>query len=152
MTLVAEYQLMGKVQVRTGNVVRYNEVKKQKLFGMTFDSKAEAHMYLYLKQLETVGEIKDIRHQIQITLLDGPVKMRRTYKVDFSYVDVKSGEQIFVEVKGWQTDRWKANLLLWRHIGPGPLRVYSCAWGKLQLVEEVFPDDAYLRKKLGLNL
>lgn len=147
---MTEYQLMRNTQAR-GNFVQYNQVKKQELDGRTFDSKAEAQCYVWLKQLEVAGEITDIRHQVPVVLLDGPVKMRRTYKVDFAIKDVKSGEDIYIEVKGWETDRWKANLLLWRHLGPGVLRIYKVGWNRLDMIEEVVPNQEYLKQRLGLN-
>lgn len=140
---------MGRNQARY-NLVRYNKVKKASLLGMTFDSKAESHFYLWLKAREQAGEIANIKHQVPVVLLDGPVKMKRTYKCDFSFEE--NGETIYAEVKGFETDRWKSNLLLWRHIGPGVLRIYRLDWDKLFLHEEVVPDDSYLRKRLGLNL
>lgn len=139
---------MARTQARH-NLVRYNKVKKASLAGMTFDSKAEANMYLWLKASEQNGELSNIRHQVPVVLLDGPVKMKRTYKCDFSFE--KDGETIYVEVKGFETDRWKSNLLLWRHLGPGVLWVYKLHWDKLFLYEEVVPDSSYIKKQLGIS-
>jgi len=130
------------------NTVDYRKVKKQEYDGRTFDSKAELQMYLYLKAAEGAGDITGIEHQVSVELLPGPRGMQRKFRVDFSAVELKTGSRIYYEVKGFQTDRWQANLMLWRHFGPGKLIIVRVGWGKLYFDEEVIPDSKYILEKL----
>lgn len=121
------------------NFVDYRKVKKVELDGKTFGSKAEAQGYLYLKALEQHGEIQNIRTQVKIELLPGARNERVDYYVDFVVYDVASKEDQYIEIKGFETDKWKMKLKLWRHFGPGKLKVYKVAWNSLGLAEEVIP-------------
>lgn len=123
------------------NMVNYRQVKKVELDGRSFGSKAESQAYLWLKDLEKLGEITNIRHQVRIELLPGARNERVDYIVDFVVFDVALCMDIYIEVKGFETDKWKIKLKLWRHFGPGILRVYKVGWGKLGLDEEIHPKD-----------
>jgi len=129
------------------NIIDYRSVKKVHVMGMWFDSKAESAMYLWLRDKEKSGELFNIRHQVKIQLLPGPLKFQRNYKVDFA-ATLPNGEEKYFEVKGWETDRWKANRLLWRHLGPGVLEIWKVKWGGLELTEEIVPDNSHLIERL----
>lgn len=140
----------------SSKLVKYNEVQKVEGDGRSFDSKSEMKMYSLLRDREKLGEISELECQVGVTLLDGPVGYRRRYKCDFRYRDKKSGELIYLEVKGFETERWLSNLLLWRHLGPGRLLVFKSSWGKFELKEEVRPNYQYIIEKIrkiqeGLN-
>lgn len=122
------------------NYVDYRKVQRVELDGHSFRSKAEMQMYLYLKSLAQAGEIASkIGHEVKVTLLDGPRNMRIDYYADFAVQDLKLGEMVWIEVKGFETDTWKMKLKLWRHFGPGLLRLYRVDWNRLVLDEEVIP-------------
>lgn len=81
--------------------------KKVTLDGITFDSQMESEYYLYLKQMESLGEIISFVRQPVYTLQEAFVKDGRKYKAieykaDFSvlYAD---GRQEIVDVKGFET-------------------------------------------------
>jgi hypothetical protein len=91
--------------------------------GHVFDSKAEMHRYLFLRDLERRGVIKDLELQPEYVLIPGfssskhgkqrPVR----YYADFRYLEIKTGRRIVEDVKGCITDsyRIKRTLLLWRY-------------------------------------
>lgn len=73
----------------------------------TFDSKAEHKRWCQLKLLQKAGEISDLKRQERLELVAGvhiagearkrpPVRLY----VDFSYVDTKTGEKVYEDVKG----------------------------------------------------
>lgn len=121
------------------NMVDYRKVQKVELDGRSFGSKAEAQGYLYLKSLEQAGEIQNIRCQVKIELLPGARGERVDYYVDFVVFDVATGVDHYIEVKGFETDKWKMKKKLWKHFGPGLLKIYKVGWGKLALDEEITP-------------
>ncbi len=99
--------------------MRYNKYlnKKTEVDGIVFDSKKEADYYLFLKQLEKVGEISNLRLQVPFEVIPAVygrrVKHLKTkdkiepycvqksthYVADFVYIVTKSGEQVVVDVK-----------------------------------------------------
>ncbi|WP_053942363.1 DUF1064 domain-containing protein [Kallipyga gabonensis] len=91
---------------------KYN-AKRTKVLGHTFDSKAEANRFLYLKALEQKGEILDLELQPRFPLLDsyvnGEGKRIRpiSYVADFRYKDAESGEVVIEDVKGRETDVYR---------------------------------------------
>lgn len=119
------------------NLVDYREVKRVELDGRSFRSKAEAQMYLYLKQLKKLGEVKDLRCEQRVQLLPGGRGESVDYYADFVVFDTKLGCDVWIEVKGFETDKWKIKKKLWKHFGPGTLRIYKLGWNKLQLDEEI---------------
>lgn len=87
----------------------------------SFASKLEASVYTILKARENAGEIKDVKAQISIYLTDARIQ----YIVDFMFVDVKTGENIYCEAKGMETASWRIKRKLWMFYGPGPLEIYK---------------------------
>jgi len=120
-------------------LIDYRNVKRVELDGRSFQSKGEAQGYLWLKADEQAGNISNIRCQTQVALLDGPQNMRVIYRPDFVVFDHKLQCDVWIEIKGFETDVWKIKLKLWRHFGPGRLRIYKVGWGKLVFDEEVIP-------------
>ena len=70
--------------------------------GITFDSQGEAKRYLELKLAEKAGAIKDLQLQYGF---DVYIEERKycTYTCDFSYIDAKSGDCIYEDVKSTGT-------------------------------------------------
>lgn len=112
---------------------KYNAKKSHALSSpRLFDSKAEADFRDVLAAREKVGEICEIVEQPVINL-DSEIK----YKPDFSYwelkladpqcfeplVDYEKTRQVWVDVKGVETDRFRLIKKLWRYHGPGPLEI-----------------------------
>jgi len=92
----------------------YNKYRNKKttIDGITFDSKKEASRYSELMLMIKAGVIHDLKMQPKFELC-GPVlwngkKLRaRSYKADFQYLDMDTGEEIVEDVKGHLTDVYK---------------------------------------------
>ncbi|MGV3515610.1 DUF1064 domain-containing protein [Luteitalea sp.] len=75
--------------------------------GIRFASKKEGQRYEELRQLEAVGVIRDLVLQPPFDLhVRGGERVAR-YVADFAYVDVKTGERIFEDVKGVRTPMYR---------------------------------------------
>ncbi|MVP00366.1 DUF1064 domain-containing protein [Paenibacillus lutrae] len=72
-----------------------------------FDSKAEAHYYMYLKSEQQKGNIINLELQPAFTLLDGFKKRGKTYKAIKYVADFKvtwqDGTTEIIDVKGVKT-------------------------------------------------
>lgn len=89
---------------------KYN-ARKVTLDGYTFDSKKEAERYVYLKLLESAGEIFNLELQPRFELQEafkhnGKTIRKIEYVADFRYTD-KNGATVVEDVKGMQTDVYK---------------------------------------------
>ena len=92
---------------------------KTEIDGVKFDSKVESKYYLYLKDLESQGELSQLDCQPTFTLMEGfrrnGVKIRDiVYKSDFRYLR-KDGKTVVADVKGGDSTpefKLKAKLLL----------------------------------------
>lgn len=78
--------------------------------GQRFDSKAEAHRYLDLRQLQGQGVITELRRQVIFELVPGVRLLgakRATpalrFVADFTYTVTKTGLQVVEDVKGMRT-------------------------------------------------
>lgn len=92
--------------------------KKTEVDGKLFDSKKEAKYYMYLKELEDRGKIKDLRRQVRYELVPAvyreEVKHLKTkdkivnrciqrpicYDADFVYIDNDDDKEYVIDVKG----------------------------------------------------
>lgn len=96
--------------------------KKTQIDGYYFASKLEADLYVHLKEREKLGEIRDIKCQVQVRLTDAKI----LYKPDFSAIEVDSGQVVYFEAKGFETDVWRIKRRLWEAgYGPGRLEVWK---------------------------
>ena len=92
---------------------------KTEIDGQRFDSKVESKYYLYLKDLESQGELSQLDCQPTFTLMEGfrrnGVKIRDiVYKADFKYV-TNEGVTVVCDVKGGDSTpefKLKAKMLL----------------------------------------
>ena len=113
--------------------------KKVIVDGITFDSKKEAHRFQELKLLEKAGEITGLQRQVKYILIpvqreetdkiytkgknkgqkkEGIILEREcTYIADFTYKDMRSGETIVEDTKGYKTKDYviKRKLMLFIH-------------------------------------
>lgn len=85
---------------------KYNN-RKTTLYGITFDSQAEADRYLVLRDMEQRGEISALRIHSRWCLLDsfadaqGKKVRGIQYEDDFNYI--RDGQRIVEDVKGFKT-------------------------------------------------
>ena len=91
--------------------------KRQQTFcdGIRFDSKLEASYYAYLSMLKV--EILDMQSRIYLTAA------RILFKPDFEIVDRPTGEVVWIDTKGFDTVISRVKQRLWKHYGPGTLRI-----------------------------
>jgi len=111
--------------------------RKVVIDGISFDSKKEGEVYVQLKMLEKAGAIKDLELQPKYTfpcprgdrVLRYPsvpnVRAKRgfvlgrpiTYRADFKFTEVESGDVRVIDVKGFDTpiSRLKRGLVLGFH-------------------------------------
>lgn len=90
---------------------KYNN-KKTLVDGIKFDSKREADRYIYLKDKQKTGSIKDLELQPSFVLQEGFKKNGTTYraityKADFKYFDIDRNKVIVEDSKGMKTDVYK---------------------------------------------
>lgn len=95
--------------------------EKTTVDGVTFDSKAEAEYFCYLKLLLKAHEVKKFNTQVPYELVPayerkGKKIRAMVYKADF-VVDYADGHTEVVDVKGVQTKEYllKRKLLLYQH-------------------------------------
>jgi hypothetical protein len=100
-----------------------------------FSSKLEAQVYELLKLRELAGEIKEIRCQYPIVLQEGKKELRITWKVDFSFIDVKTGQTVFCESKGIEDGVFKLKLKLYKKNRTEKLEIWRGSWKKPFLSE-----------------
>jgi len=109
---------MGKIRnpIRLpGKKSKYRAVRTQ-LDGLWFDSGAEAKKYAYLKQLEAIGEIKNLvadKAMLKFSLWAGNEKTEVChYEADFTYFI--HGTFVVLDVKGFKTPEYRLKKKLFR--------------------------------------
>ncbi len=112
------------------NTSKYG-AQRTHLAGRSFQSKGEGSCFLYLKALEQAGEVRDISCQQTVLLTEAKIR----YIADFKLFDVKLGDWVWVDFKGFETEVWNIKKRLWKFYGPGILRVYKGA--SMTLAEEI---------------
>ncbi len=97
-----------------------------------FASKLEAAVYNLLLMREKMGEIRDIKCQQTVTLLN-VVK----WKIDFSAIDIKTDKLFYVEAKGLADNIYKMKLKLYKHDPPAKLEIWMGSYQRPFLAEIV---------------
>lgn len=95
--------------------------QKTTVNGVVYDSKKEAKRAVELQYLEKIGQIQDLRQQVEFVLQDGFVnnegkKIRAiVYVGDFCYT--QDGVKIIEDTKGFRTKEYsiKKKLLMYKH-------------------------------------
>ncbi len=98
----------GAIPHKQNNTESKYSNKKVLIDGITFDSMKEANRYRELKLLEKVGEISNLVLQPVYVLLNGfeykGEKIRAIkYIGDFEYREVKTGNKVLEDTKGFKT-------------------------------------------------
>lgn len=113
---------------------KYGAIRVQ-AHGRSFASKGERDCYQMLLLMEKAGEIDSIECQVTTHLTAGI-----THKTDFKVWDLKLGENVWVEYKGFECDRWRIIKKLWKEFGPGRLQVYKGYGLKMKMTDEIIPE------------
>lgn len=87
-----------------------------------------------LKLLEKAGEIDTIECQVTSPLTAGI-----SHKTDFKVFDLKLGEPVWIEYKGFVDQRWRDIKKLWMIYGPGRLKIYQGYGLRMTCIEEIIP-------------
>ena len=83
--------------------------RKTTIDGIDFASAKEARRYAELKLMERAGEIRDLVLQPKFVLQDaftdamGEKQGALTYRPDFQYFDMRQGQTVVEETKGFKT-------------------------------------------------
>ena len=100
-----------------------------------YPSKLEAQRAFELKALANAGQIFNLQEQVKVTLTP-----HVHWKVDFGY-ELPTGETVFEEAKGVETEGYRVKKNLWKSHGPAILRIMKRApAGRITCVEEVIPE------------
>lgn len=100
-----------------------------------FASKLEEAVYLtQVWPLEKAGEIT-AQCQAHVYLTDA----RILYIPDFKCTVLKTGEEYFVEAKGFPSDRWPTIKKLWKYYGPGVLHIWGGRYTRPTHLETIIP-------------
>ena len=120
-----------------GGGIPYGKYKARRVekAGISFASKLESAVHDILLLQEKAGEIQDIKIQPTTKITAAQIG----YRPDFSYVDCKTGQTVYVEAKGVEVETWLLKKKLWRHYGLGPLFIYKGRHTKPFLHEVIIP-------------
>lgn len=113
-------------------------------FGMSANgSKLEKALGDYLNGLVMAGDLSDLKEQVRVRVCCRSPDCRHDEKIeyiaDFSAIETKSGERIYIEAKGFDEPKWRLKRRLWKHTGPGRLQVWKGSYKKFYLDEEITP-------------
>lgn len=117
-----------------GSLSKYGNIAAT-AHGISFSSQAERDCYEILLLMEKAGEIKDIQVQDHVYLTEA----RICSIPDFKYFNLKTNEHEWAEFKGYETDVWRIKRRLWKHYGPGVLKVYKKKYRGIYLDETIIP-------------
>lgn len=113
---------------------KYQNVKTE-VSGLSFSSKLEASVFQILMLREKAGEIQFIQTQDHVYLTHARV----LYIPDFKCRDLKTGNDFWVEAKGFETPKWPIIKKLWQFYGPGTLEIWMGHHIRPSLVKTIIP-------------
>jgi predicted nuclease of restriction endonuclease-like RecB superfamily len=116
---------------------KYNAVKVFQ-HGRNWHSKLELAVYEMLLMMERGGAYKDIKCQVTVrfhTYDYGKITMIP----DFSAIETKTNELVFIEAKGFVTRDFLRKKKAWAIGGPGKLYIYMGDWKYPKLKETIIP-------------
>ena len=103
--------------------------------GHSHRSKLESAVCAILQWREKAGEIRIVQAEKHIYLSRAKI----VYIVDWECEELKTGDALFVEAKGYEDPKWPIKLKLWRVYGPGKLEIWKGSHKKPYLDEVVTP-------------
>lgn len=118
-----------------GKTPRFKGYQRVSVNGISFASKLEAALYQELSLLQKAGILRIEKIQDHVYLS----KARIGYIPDFKTWDNEFNDYVWYEAKGFESERWPIIKKLWKHYGPGRLRIYKGTYRKLKCVEEIVP-------------
>lgn len=106
-------------------------------YGYTHRSKLEAAVCQIIMFREKAGELVHVGHEKQVYLTDAKI----LYIADFECKNNLTGLPLFVESKGFASDRWPTIKKLWKFYGPAPLEIWTGSWQRPGLSEIIVPRE-----------
>ena len=97
-----------------------------------FASKLENAVFDMLKWREKAGDIKEVQCQATVHLVGGI-----DWKIDFSYIDVKTDKLVYTEAKGIETEGYRLKLRLYKYCIKNKLEIYKGSWKSPKLVKTI---------------
>lgn len=113
---------------------KFNAVKSFQ-YGRWWTSRLELAVYEILLKMEKEGLIKDIKCQVQTKITLAKIR----YRADFSFMNLITGEEEYVEAKGFPGERWRMIKNLWPFYGIGKLHIYMGSYKYPKLRETIIP-------------
>lgn len=134
----------GKVrrQVFKRNSHKYGAKKTTCALNHPHPSKLEAAVCAMLQIRERAKEISELKWIAPVDLfyIVAGEQQRVRWKVDFSFIESRSGQTMWAEAKGVETADYKQRKKLWKQgAGPGPLEVWKGNAARPRIVEIVIP-------------
>jgi len=90
---------------------------KTMIDGIWFDSRMESRYYMDLKILQRANKLKIVELQPKVYLTLAKILFKPDFLIE------ENGKMIWIDVKGMKTTTFAIKQRLWRHYGPGLLRV-----------------------------
>lgn len=112
---------------------KFNARKAKCPAGHVHNSGAERALCEHLHWLEMAGEVSNIRTEVSVYLSDARIR----YVADFVVFDEKLQCDVWHEFKGKEMARWPTIKKLWRHYGPGILRIWKGSAASMRVTEEI---------------
>lgn len=110
------------------------EIDRQTYFkGHRFENRVEADRAKMLWEMNDRGEIGGLMFHPRLFL--SPANIR--YTPEFYYTEISTGRRIYEDFKAKRDPRFKDIVKLWRHYGPGVLRVTEFRHNHFRVIKEV---------------
>lgn len=132
---------------RRGN--KYNAVPVFK-HGRRWSSKLELAVYETLLRRVESSELRDLETQQTVVLQQGGKvvtgdgitrQIRISWRVDFKAVIVATGEDLYIEAKGKETDEYIMKLKMWIKNPPAKLEIYKGSHIFHKITETIYPKE-----------
>lgn len=126
----------------------YRRVKKVEFDGYRFDSAAERRHYEDIKLREKAGECELLGTQVRVKVCCKGTcnhNMKIEYIADFLIFDKKINQEVYEELKGFETQIYRLKRRLYMHTGQKILRVFRPTKSGSVLVEEFIPSEVIIQ-------
>lgn len=115
---------------------RFNNRRTKCAMGYNHRSLAEAALCAELRWQVKAGALSNIRHEVTVRLSDAEIR----YIADWVVFDCALQCDVWYEFKGKEMARWPTIKRLWKHYGPGKLRIFKGSAEKFRMVQEINPE------------
>lgn len=117
-----------------GQDAKHGNTRQTCALGHSHRSKLETAVCQIIQLREKAGEIELLQVEDHV-LISGWY----LYVPDFKCRDLKTGEEFWIEAKGFGNDRWPSTRKGWKHCGPGKLEVWKGDYRNPKLDEVIIP-------------